>query len=427
MYCGACHRDLALFAALGAMGEELAVIPLYTPLRTDEPAACSMSPIFMGGVSLYLQMSLAMFGRLPAIVRRQLDRPALLRGVSRLAVQTAPEKLGRLTVSVLLGEQGPHAGEIDRLVQFLKREVRPDIVNLSNMLLASLAPPIRRELGVPVVSTLQGEEAFVAGLSEPYRRQAMDLLRQHAASIDRFICCARERVAPLADWLGVPAQRIAAIPTGLDAAPFAAMQRQPRAPGPPTIGYLSAIRPEKGLDVLVGAVAELKRLHHREVHLTIAGQVLDRAFWKRVRKMIDDAGLCVTIHGELDLRAKVDFLHRCDLFVMPTRLHESRAVAAMEAIAAGVPVIASARGVLPELLDTTEGGFTVEADDPLALARGIMGLLDDPAAAKRHSQNGPANLARHYLPRAMAQRTVEEYRSLVAKPITDHSPTVAMQ
>lgn len=416
MYCGACHRDAALFAALASSEHELLAIPLYTPLRTDVPMACSMSPIFMGGISLYLGQTLAFFRRLPAGVRRQFDRPALLNAASRIAVQTSPAKLGRLTVSVLAGAEGPHAREIDRLVQFLRREVRPDIVNLSNSLLASLAGPIREKVGVPIVCTLQGEESFIEALPEPHRAQARGLLRRHAGSINRFVCCAHERAAVMSAWLDVPVERFAVVPTGLDHKPFASLAaRLPRKGGPVVLGYLSSIRREKGLDLLIESLRQLVQTHRREVRLAIAGQVLDAAYWREIRRTIRRAGLLdrVRYHGTLDLPAKVAFLQSCDLFVMPTRLPESRALAAMEALAAGVPVIASHRGVLPELLEQTGGGVTVTPEDVLALTRGIFDLLENPDLAGKYSQNGPPAIARHYSPEAMAQRTVAQYQEVL--------------
>lgn len=414
MYCGACHRDAALFRALRAAGHELLAIPLYTPLRTDQPV--TMAPVFLGGISLYLSQALGLFRRLPGTLRRQLDRPALLRGVSRLSVPTDPAKLGPLTVGMLKGMEGPHAGEMRRLVDFLRQDFRPDIVNLSNSLLAALAPPLRAALGVPIVSTLQGEESFIEALPEPHRVEALRLLRQHARSIDRFVCCAAERVLAMATFLDVPAERFSVIPTGLDPAPFAPPHTPARDPQRPiTLGYLSSIRREKGLDLLLESLQELVVTHRQDVRLAIAGQVLGRAYWRQIRRRIDAANLTQRIqyHGTLDLPAKVRFLHACDLFVMPTRLPESRALAAMEALAAGLPVIAARRGVLPELLEKTGGGMTVEPEDVGALTQGILLLLENPKLAKAFAAEGPVAIVRHYSPEAMARQTIEEYSKLL--------------
>ena len=184
--------------------------------------------------------------------------------------------------------------------------------------------------------------------------------------------------------------------------------------GPAVLGYLSSIRREKGLDLLIESLRQLVQTHGRDVRLAIAGQLLDKAYWRQVQH-IRTAGLQdrVTYHGVPDLPGKVAFLRECDIFVMPTRLPESRALAAMEALAAGVPVVASRLGVLPELLDQTGGGLTVTAEDSDALSRGIMSLADNAELARTYSQNGPPAIARHYSPQAMAQRTLTEYHSLL--------------
>lgn len=418
MYCGACHRDAALFRALVGSGHECLAIPLYTALRTDLPLVGRTSPLFMGGISLYLGQALALFRHLPASLQRQFDRPSLLRGISKFAVHTAPAKLGRLTEGVLAGLEGPHAGEIDRLIRFLREEFRPDIINLSNSLLAPLAAPMRAALRVPIVSTLQGEECFVEALPQPYRERSIQWLRRHALSIDRFICCAQERVPVMAAWLKMPEDRFAVIPTGMDPQPFAAAAQRVQGAGVPMVlGYLSSIRREKGLDLLVESLRQLVHTHQRDVRLAVAGQVLDRSYWREVRKRIRDAGLQgrVTYYGELDLAGKVQFLQACDLFIMPTRLPESRALAAMEALAAGVPVVAARLGVLPELLECTGGGLTVAPEDGSALAAGILHLLENNAQAGIYSKQGRVGIVRHYSPEAMAERTIAEYQSVLGR------------
>jgi glycosyltransferase involved in cell wall biosynthesis len=271
-------------------------------------------------------------------------------------------------------------------------------------------------VGVPVVTTLQGEEAFIDGLPESYRGEAMHWLRRHAASIDRFVCCGSQQAMAMATWLDVSAGRFAVISTGLDHKMFALDPGRVRgSTGPVVLGYLSSIRREKGLDLLVESLGQLVRTHGRDVRLAVAGQISDRAFWRTIRRTIRDAGLkrSVTYYGVPDLAGKVKFLRGCDYFVMPTRLAESRALAAMEALAAGVPVIASRLGVLLELLERTSGGVTVMPEDAGALTRGILELLDNADLSGAYARNGPIGIERHYSPQAMGQRTVEEYQRVL--------------
>jgi glycosyltransferase involved in cell wall biosynthesis len=278
---------------------------------------------------------------------------------------------------------------------------------------------------VPIISTLQGEELFIDALPEPHRAQSIALLRRHAASIDRFVCCAQERIVAMASLLDQPVDRFAVVPTGIDPQPFSrAATARPRSPGPVILGYLSSIRPEKGLDLLVDALRQLVQTQARDLRLMIAGQVLHKGYWRQLRQNIRDAGLSdrVSCHGELDLAGKVRFLQQCDLFVMPTRLPESRALAAMEALAAGVPVIASRLGVLPELLERTGGGLTVAPDNAGALAIAIGELLNHTTRLRAHAEQGPAGISQHYSPSAMAQRTIEVYERLLTTVPASPSP-----
>ena len=176
-YCGVCARDVTLARALTASGHDVQLIPLYTPVRADGPDPSS-TRVFYGGINVYLQQRSALFGMVPAFIARLLDKPALLRLVSRFAVRTRPEDLGPLTVSVLEGADGRQCGELDRLIRHLEREARPDVVNLSNSLLSGLAPAVRGRLGVPVVCTLQGEDQFVARLLVVRLGDAVDVPQQ---------------------------------------------------------------------------------------------------------------------------------------------------------------------------------------------------------------------------------------------------------
>ena len=121
MYCGSCLQGNTLAGALRRAGVEVTLVPVYTPLRTDEPAETA-GGVFFGGINVYLQQNLAFFRKLPAALDRWLDHPALLRRVTASAGGTRPEQLGPLTVSMLRGEEGLQRKELDRLINWLQRQ-----------------------------------------------------------------------------------------------------------------------------------------------------------------------------------------------------------------------------------------------------------------------------------------------------------------
>ena len=95
MYCGSCLRDNALAAELIARGHDVTLLPLYTPLLTDE-ANVSRPQVLFGGISIYLQHKSAIFRRLPRLVDRLLDAPAVIRTFANRSVSVDARALGDL-------------------------------------------------------------------------------------------------------------------------------------------------------------------------------------------------------------------------------------------------------------------------------------------------------------------------------------------
>lgn len=164
MYCGACARDINLIRGLLAAGHDVQVIPLYTPLRVEGDDKLPVSRIFYSGINVYLQQALAFFRITPAVLDRLFEGTALLRLVSKFAIETRAGELGPMTLSVLAGQDGFQRKELGKLLDYLAGEVRPDIVTLTNSLLSGIAPEVKRRLHVPVVCQLQGEDSFVAAM-----------------------------------------------------------------------------------------------------------------------------------------------------------------------------------------------------------------------------------------------------------------------
>jgi hypothetical protein len=96
--CGNCLRDNALVTALRAAGHDALLLPVYTPVKTDE-ANVSQHKVYLGGLNLYLEMKYAWARRLPRFLMNWLDSPALLDQVSKFAVKTLPEDLGQMTLT----------------------------------------------------------------------------------------------------------------------------------------------------------------------------------------------------------------------------------------------------------------------------------------------------------------------------------------
>ena len=127
--------------------------------------------MFFGGISVYLEQHSSLFRKTPRLLDRLWDSKFALQAASKRSIQVNPRLLGELTVSILRGEEGHQRKELQKLLEWLETEPRPDVVNIPFSLLISLAKPLRQALGCPVCCTLQSDDLFLEGLEEPYRTQ----------------------------------------------------------------------------------------------------------------------------------------------------------------------------------------------------------------------------------------------------------------
>jgi len=420
MYCGSCLHDNTLAAALQRAGHDVALIPVYTPIRTDETDV-SVDRVFYGAIQVYLEQKSALFAHLPRPLERLLAHPRLLAWVAGRATAVDPRALGELTLSMLRGEEGRQRRDLARLVEWLV-EFRPDVVHLTNSMLLGLARPIRRATGAPVLCSVQGEDLFFDSLAEPWRSQVLDLLRRRAADADWFVSTSEYYVEPMAARLGLGRERIDVVHLGIRLEDLTPREPTPRASGAVpefVVGYLARICPEKGLHLLVEAFALLAAARGPErVRLEVAGYLgaKDGAYLERVREQIARAGLAarVRLRGEVDRAGKAAFLRGLDVLSVPTVYREPKGLFVLEALAAAVPVVQPRHGAFPELIEATGGGLLVEPDSAPALAAALGALADDPARGEALGRRGRAAVEAAFSDAAMARRTVEVYARQLA-------------
>lgn len=414
MFCGSCLRDNTLAGALGALGCDVQLIPLYTPIRTDEEDHSS-GQVFFGGINVYLEQKLPLFARVPRIFVRWLDHPRVINAIASWGIKTSGRQLGELTLAVLRAEDGPLHGEVERLVGWLRDHVRPDLVNLSNLLIAGCVPAIRRELNVPVIVTLQGDDLFIDELPEPYRAEALTELRRLAADVDAFIVFSRYYADFMADYFQVPRDRFHLVPMGIKTDDYLAVETPAASNVAPTVGYFARLSQAKGLHVLFDAFLELRRMTGTErARLKVAGWLppAERRWVERQFRRLRGAGVGDDFHyaGVLERREKLTFLRSLDVLSVPTVYHEPKGIFVLEALASGVPVVEPAHGAFPELLTATGGGRLVPPDDPQALATALNDLLTNPAARRELARQGRERVLSQFTAQRMAAETLDVYR-----------------
>lgn len=388
--CGACAHDFLMISSLRQLAHEVKVLPVYTPLNTELGELPASSGIFLGGISAYLRVRRPSLARTLKPIRRILDSASVIGFATRKMLQTDAQVLGDITTSFLEGTAGPHAAEIARLVSAVAAH-KPDAVILSNSLLVSIASAIRSELGVRVFAGFLGEDTFVMDLPEPHRTTCIQLLREHASALDGVLCPSNAGAQQASLLLLLASEKMIVVPAPVDVKTFAPAESARAASGPPVIGYVSVIRPSKGLDLLLHALQQVGDRHAGPIHVLIAGQVVDRDYFRQMRRFAVrlPSNIRYRFLGEVTLEQKRAMLQMCNLMVMPSRIPEARAMAAMEAMACGVPVIAPAHGVFPELL--SDGGWVFEPGSVDALARHVVSVI----ASKDRGREAGAAALRH--------------------------------
>jgi len=415
-YCENCLRDAALVRAMRKLGHDVLMVPMYLPFQADKNEAVSNAPIFFGGINVYLQQKSAFFRKTPRWIDRLFDRPRLLGWLARKAEMTSARVLGEMTISMLRGEEGRQKKELDRLVEWLgTQDNRPDVVCLSNILLAGLAKSIKERLGVPVVCLLQDEDGFLDGLASPYSQQAWQILGERSNDVDGFIAVSKYYAGVMQQRLGHGAGCIDVAYIGISLDGYQVREAGPKVP---VVGYLSRMCPDRGLDTLVDAFVILKKNEKlKNARLRIAGGKRgdDEAFINHIRQRLSSCGLIddVEFLQDFDRDTKADFLQSLSVLSVPEKRPVAYGLYVIEALAAGVPVVEPASGAFPELLEITGGGVLYELSSAAALAATMEPLLLDRNYARQLGKQGRDAVFEKFNIEQTAEEMVRIYEGVV--------------
>jgi glycosyltransferase involved in cell wall biosynthesis len=400
-YCENCSRDDTLERALAARGHEVAPASLYLPPPEHAPGASP--PVFYGAVGLYLRHRHPALRTAPRWLGHLLDAPPFLRVAGALAGATDAGGLADLTLSMLRGEEGSQAAELDELVAWLRR-VRPDAVHLSNCLLLGVARRVRRELGLPVLCTLQDEDTWIDALPVDDRAAAWELLRERSRDATLFLPVSRWYAGFMRDRLDLSDDLIAVVPVGIDVEAF------PPRPGglpfdPPVVGFLSRASEQLGAGLLADAVSLLlERGRFPGLRLRFAGgsTAADADLLASIRRRVAAAGGRVEVVPAVARADRARFLATLTALSVPAPAGEAFGTFVLESLAAAVPVVEPRAGGFTELVEDTGGGVLCEPGSAASLADALEALLADRDRARTLGRRGREAVRSRYGADAMA-------------------------
>jgi glycosyltransferase involved in cell wall biosynthesis len=415
-YCGNCIRDTTLVKAHRARGHDAIIVPLYLPIVSEVLDHQSYTtPLFYGGINVYLQHRFVIFRKTPRWIDAMFDWSWFLKKASKKTHMTKASDLGELTVATLKGEGGPLNKELQRLIDWLKQEEKPDVINLSNILLVGLAPTLHQQLNVPVTCTLHGEDAFLNSLPEPHKSTAWNLIKEKAKSLAAILSVSnfyREVMAPL---LGRSVDSIDVVHNGIDLAGF---KPNNQVPEEVTWGYLAKMSPEKGLTTLVDAFIILKQQsQHTRVKLAIAGVATegDEPYVDSLKTKLLEAKVDQDVRWfpNVDHEKKREFLRSLSLFSVPATYGEAFGLYLIEAAASGIPILQPHHGAFPGVLDKLGQGTLCEPNSPKALAEIASELLSNREQALTQARASCSTVHKYFSDGAMAERVEAVYQRII--------------
>jgi len=189
-YCQNCFRDDELLTSMLVLGQDVRKIPMYLPSgynHTDVPG----TPVFYGAINLYLREKMPIYRHAPSWLERAFDSQVMLRYAAKKSGSTSASGLEGMTISMLHGEEGRQAAELDNLIQYMSDEIKPDVVHLSNALLLGLARRIKHDVGAQVVCSLQDENEWVDEMDGSQQTVVWSLMAEKAREVDLFIATSR--------------------------------------------------------------------------------------------------------------------------------------------------------------------------------------------------------------------------------------------
>ena len=414
-YCQNCFRDSDLIKSLDELGHDVIKVPMYLPTDIDDNGGVADTPVFFGAINVYLKEKIPFYRHAPVWLERLFDSPALLQFAAKKSGSVKATGLEEMTISMLLGEKGHQASELDHLVNYL-HEIKPDVVHLSNALLLGLAHRLKRDLGAGVICSLQDENEWIDLMEEGYREKVWQLMAEKAVDVDLFVTASRYYSEKSQQQLGIPSHKIKVIYGGINLDGY---ETSPLPFEPPVIGYLCRMSEYFGLGILADAFINVKkesRFKDVKLHITGGYTAEDKPFVNELMKKINLSGYGrdVKIFKYFNRENRVKFLKTLTLLSVPVPGGEAFGAYQVEALAAGVPVVQPKAGCFPEFVEATKGGVIYDPNNSETLTASIVSLLSAPQRVRKMGSQGRKAVLERFSMDNMARDMVEVYEEVLS-------------
>ena len=278
-------------------------------------------------------------------------------------------------------------------LSLIKRE-KINLMHCQGFLGSCIGYCLSKIIGIPYIATVQ-------------RLESKNLFKGFVYRNAKVCIAASSAIKKYFEEIGC--KNIEVIPNGIDLKRFEGLKRKPHDGF--TVITVARLEKVKGIDYLIKSISNLKS-QILNLRLLIIGDGSER---KNLENLARELGLeaKVKFFGQIDSEEIPEYLAMADCFVLPS-LREGFGIAILEAMAAGVPVIASRVGGILDLIKDGKTGLLVESGSPEAIARAILRIHEEPEL-KNHTLNSAMAELRVYDWGNIAGEVYETYLKVIHK------------
>jgi glycosyltransferase involved in cell wall biosynthesis len=288
------------------------------------------------------------------------------------------------------------------------RRFHPDVAHCHSAHAHALGVLAARLAGVPAVVVSRRVDFAVA--THPASRL------KYAGPVDRYLCISRG-VIEVMRRAGIPDARLALVPSGVELPERAAGPRAGSRPDlrallgiagdTPVFGTVAALAPHKDHANLLRAAARVVR-QRADAHFAWIGEGECRPALERARRSL---GLETHVHLMGFREDALELLAQFDVFALSSYL-EGLCTSLLDAQALGIPIVATAVGGIPDIVEPGRTGRLVPSGDPQALARTLLEAIEHPEESRRMAERARETVRAFTVDR-MVERTIEEYEAVL--------------
>jgi len=298
----------------------------------------------------------------------------------------------------------------------LAAEGRFDMIHCHDWLVAQAGITIKHATGMPLVATIHSTESGRRhGIHTDYQRVIHEIEGWLAYEASRIVCCSWSMVNEVAGLFNVPRDKIWMIPNGVDPEVYRpseidqTLREKYADPSEKIVLYVGRLVPEKGVNVLLGAIPRILAAH-QNTKFIIVGEGYSREMLSSLSKSLG-VDHKVFFTGYVSDDEVKGLLRLADVQVIPS-IYEPFGIVCLEAMASGIPVVASDTGGLSEIVEDGVTGLKVPSNNSDAMAHAVNRLLSDSALRGSMSKMARGRALGQFSWKAISDLIIQMYDSV---------------